>query len=70
MPRPPKRLPPELRKAAEKARADGWEVIAQRGHMVWTTPCGRRLQTSGTPSDHRTVKNELARLRRAGLEDR
>ncbi|GAB2509221.1 hypothetical protein GCM10026982_39420 [Nocardiopsis aegyptia] len=70
MPRLPKRLPQELGKAAEKARSDGWTVAAGRkGHMVWTAPCGRRLQTSGTPSDSRTTKNELARVRRAGLND-
>lgn len=72
MGRLPKQIPDRLRHAARVARAAGWEItIARRGgHLVWRTPTGRTLHTSGTPSDHRTTRNELARLRRAGLNDR
>lgn len=72
MPDLPKRVPPELRHAARVARRAGWTITHTRkgGHLVWRAPSGRKVQTSGSPSDHRTVKNELARLRRAGLKDR
>lgn len=71
MPRIPRQVPEELRTAARAAVADGWTITVRRsGHIAWQPPRGRAVCTSATPSDHRTTRNELARLRRAGLNDR
>lgn len=70
MPRIPRQAPEELRTAARAAVADGWTITVRRsGHIAWQPSRGRAVCTSATAAD-RTTKNELARLRRAGLNDR
>jgi predicted RNA binding protein YcfA (HicA-like mRNA interferase family) len=64
------KLPRQQRKLAKQAKAQGWEIRRTRGdHLVWVAPNGRKVYSSATPSDHRAVKNQRARLRRAGLKD-
>lgn len=71
MPRIPRQVPEELRTAARAAVNDGWTITVRRsGHIAWKSPQGRTVCTSSTSSDSRTTKNELTRLRRAGLNDR
>ncbi|GAA1981380.1 hypothetical protein GCM10009799_03090 [Nocardiopsis rhodophaea] len=70
MPKLPKRLPEQLRGLARAARAAGWRIERRRsGHLAWIPPRGPRLFTSSTPSDRRSVRNDVAMLRRAGLSD-
>jgi hypothetical protein len=65
------KVPDGLRSLARLARARGWSIGHNgSGHLVWTSPAGRRITTANTPSDHRSVRNDAARLRRAGLNDR
>lgn len=63
------RMPAEFSKPARLARKAGWTVTrCQSRHIQWKPPGGGEIiVTSSTPSDSRTVKNELAMLRRAGL---
>jgi hypothetical protein len=55
------------------AKANGWQVETNRkGHPVFWAPgadrAGRPTVTgSGTPSDHRSIANLAAQLRREGL---
>jgi hypothetical protein len=67
----PTKIPDGLRSLARLARARGWRIEhARSGHLHWTSPGGRRITTANTPSDHRTTRNDAAKLRRAGLNDR
>ena len=52
------------------ARRQGWTVsTTRRGHLRWLPPNPDMpiVVGAGTPSDHRSQKNLLARLRRSGL---
>jgi hypothetical protein len=52
------------------ARRQGWKVsTTKRGHikLVPTDPSKPIVVASGTPSDHRAVRNLLALARRSGL---
>lgn len=65
------RIPDEFDRAVELARKAGWTVGKRQGskHIQWKPPGGGPIiTTSLTPLDSRTTRNELARLRRAGLE--
>lgn len=64
------KMPAAFDQAVKLARKAGWTVARCRGsrHIQWKPPGGGQIViTSSTPSDSRTVKNELAMLRRAGL---
>lgn len=62
-------LPRELRKLDKIASAQGWELgRTSKGHVKFTGPAGHTIFYSGTPSDHRSHLNMLAKLRRAGLD--
>lgn len=58
----------EVRKLVKSARQAGLRVERTSGnHIRFIDKAGRTVvTTSGTPSDHRSVKNAAARLRRAG----
>lgn len=45
--------------AVHKAHAGHWHVRNQQGHLVGTIP--------STPGEYRGLKNQLARLKRAGF---
>ncbi len=38
------------------------------GHLLWRSPAGTTITTSGTPGDSRELPNVRARLRNAGLK--
>lgn len=61
----------ELRRLVKRLEAQGFACrVTRNGHIV-VSHNGRRVATlSGTPSDHRSWKNQLAALRRAGYQDR
>jgi hypothetical protein len=55
----------KLIKIAWKA---GWRMQARNGHIKMQAPDGKTtVVASGSPSDHRGVKNLRAQLRRGGL---
>lgn len=61
-------IPRPWRRIAAHAVAAGWTIRrTRRGHLLWTAPDGTRVVTAGTPSDWRSLRNDLAQLRRAGL---
>lgn len=52
----------EFHKAAEK---QGFELVRTGKHLTYRKPgVPEQLTVSATPSDHRAMKNNLARLRR------
>jgi hypothetical protein len=60
----------DLRDLEQAARAQGWKVDrTAKGHPRFTPPDPTMeiVIGSGTPSDVRSLRNLLARLRRAGL---
>lgn len=63
------RTPKEIRAAIDAARAEGWTVepTKNNSHIKMISPSGRVVFISGSPSDHRAMKNALGDLRRAGL---
>lgn len=63
------KIPEPHRKLARLALALGWKLSRDgSGHLRWTSPDGSSLTTSSTPrGGRRTIENERARLRKAGL---
>lgn len=60
-------------KLAADAERQGWTVKrCKSGHMKWIPPTkgGSMVVTSCTPSDKRSIANDLAALRRSGLRIR
>ncbi len=59
----------ELRSLLKAAEAQGFTTErTAKGHWLVRDAQGRAVATiSGTPSDHRSWRNGLARLKRAGL---
>lgn len=59
-----------LRPIIKKARKQGWKVdLTKSGHVRFKPPTsGQSIITAGTASDHRSLKNLRADLRRAGLD--
>jgi len=58
-------------KVLEKARDQGWRVDrTKKGHWRFLSPDRTQppIYFSGTPSDHRSIRNLVAQLRRAGLD--
>lgn len=58
----------DVKKLARMLSRQGFEVRAtRRGHLL-VTLAGRTVAVlAGTPSDHRSLRNGMARLRRAGF---
>jgi len=58
-----------LKKILKAVEAAGFETrVTKKGHII-VTKDGRRITTfAGTASDHRSIRNGLAALRRAGFE--
>ncbi len=63
------KIPEAYRDAFRAARRAGWTITRGRGssHLHWRSPGGQLVVTASTPSDWRGRRNDLARLRRAGL---
>ncbi len=60
----------DLRDIEKAAREQGFRVErTKKGHPVFYPPDPKKnpVYGSGTPSDHRSIRNLLAELRRAGL---
>lgn len=59
----------DTRKIVKALEAQGFEVRATRKGHLQVKQNGRVIAVlSGTPSDHRSMGNALARLRRAGFQ--
>jgi hypothetical protein len=63
----PHKIPEAYRQAARVAVRAGWRIERTTRHLAWTTPTGVRIITPSTPGDRRGYRDDLARLRRAGL---
>ena len=62
------KVPEAYRTLARAAREARWKITRHgSGHLRWQSPAGVVVTTAATPSDHRAVLNDRARLRRAGL---
>lgn len=59
----------EIREIIEEAERQGWRSKALRsGHTLMFAPDGKsKVTLPGTPSEHRWLKNALAKMRQAGL---
>jgi hypothetical protein len=64
------RGPSDYRELLRMLAEEGCTVVMANGsgHRLVTLPDGREIQISSTPSDYRTLTNEVARLRRMGLK--
>ena len=63
-------VPRQLRDAGKRALAQGWTIDRTgSGHHRWRGPHGKpTVFTPSTPSDPRSFRNALAKLKRAGLD--
>ena len=60
----------DIRKLKKKAKKQGWkiETSKRKGHIKWIPPGKKKIVVSpGTPSDHRSMKNLRADLKRSGF---
>ena len=60
----------EVEQLIRVAEDQGWRTRrTKRGHVVFYAPDGEGTAgTGGTPSDHRSIKNFRAQLKRLGLK--
>ena len=58
----------EMNRLMRKLERSGWRVEWKNGHPVLISPGGERIVAAATPSDHRSMNNLRAALRRAGAE--
>jgi len=59
----------DLRKLAKRARDQGWTVELNRNkHVVFTSPAGHPIVTGSSASDHRSIRNLTAIMRRHGYK--
>jgi hypothetical protein len=64
-----KSLKQEAEKLVRLAEKQGFKVKEKKSGWMVLTPNGQgAVMIHKTPSDHRALKNELARLRRYGFE--
>lgn len=62
-------LPKDREGLISLARSQGWSIDkTERGHLKLTSPSGKRVHGSGTPSDWRADANFRMQLKRAGLK--
>lgn len=61
----------EIKRLVALAEEQGWTVEVRRtNHLCFKAPDGESMVFApATPSDHRSMKNVRAQLRREGLED-
>ena len=60
----------DLRNLVKLAHNQGWTLKpTKKGHLQFQAPDGiTMVLAGGTPSDHRSNKNLLSRLRKSGLD--
>lgn len=60
----------DMRQLVRQMRAQGWEVSRTRSdHLRFTSPDGHStVYAPSTPSDHRSIRNVVAKLRREGAQ--
>lgn len=62
-------IPKHMRQWRKVAEGAGWEVVRLKsGHWQFRAPNGQKITVCHSPSDKRSVLNDRALLRRAGLE--
>ena len=52
------------RQIAKLLENHGYTLKRQTNHLIWVNPRGQVIVTPSTPSDHRTVKNIFAIIKR------
>ena len=58
----------ELHQLIKEAECQGWSVSkTAKSHYKWLSPLGNFFFSSGTPSDHRALKNIKKDLARYGF---
>jgi len=60
----------DIEDLAQAAKEQGWSLgTTKKGHLRWVPPDPKKpiVIGSGTPSDHRSIKNFLGQLRRSGF---
>jgi predicted RNA binding protein YcfA (HicA-like mRNA interferase family) len=64
------KIPKHLRKWRKEAEQAGWTVRRMKnGHWQFKSGDGQwRITVCHSPSDHRSILNDRAQLRRAGLK--
>ena len=63
-------IPRPYRTLAAIANKRGWRITPTgSGHVRWCPPAGEIVITSSTPDGKRSITNDLARLRKAGLSE-
>jgi hypothetical protein len=59
----------DIRKLCKELSRQGFDIRAtRRGHLLVERGGVVVAGLAGTPSDHRSIKNSLAQLRRAGFQ--
>jgi predicted RNA binding protein YcfA (HicA-like mRNA interferase family) len=57
----------DIRQLSRQLRHQGWRVTATNGdHLRFEGPEGQLVFGPATPSDHRAIRNLVAKLRREG----
>lgn len=59
---------PLRRRLVQRALREGWVVRRQRNHLILTAPNGAIVTLASSPGGGRVERNELALMRRNGLE--
>lgn len=58
----------DLNDLIKQAQKQGWSIDrTKNNHYKWLSPLGRFFFSSGTPSDHRALKNIQRDLRKYGF---
>lgn len=59
----------DMRHLLKQAQRRGWTLRpTSKGHIKLTAPSGQTTVVGGNESDHRALHNNIAKLRRMGLD--
>jgi len=59
----------DLRKVLREAERQGFEIVTRKSGHIEIRKDGQRVTTfAGTASDHRSMRNGLAHMKRAGFQ--
>lgn len=58
----------EIRDLIKRAESQGWQITRSKGdHLKWVSPSGKPLFFGSTPSDIRSLKNQVSLMRKHGF---
>lgn len=59
----------EMVQLARRLEHQGWAVTrTKRDHYRFISPDGKTIYAPGTPSDYRSIRNVIAKLRQTGAD--